>query len=152
MNWNVALKIRLHLSGSTNKVNNEYKIYLLDVVVAMGTVTGVDVIAVVGGIVVGACVVVIVVVVLGVVVLGVVVLGVVVLGVVVCVVDCVVTVVVGDVFDVDGACVVVVVGGMVVWVVLTVGVVIWEVEPKNQHTLNREARLNWYHILQPWVS
>ena len=129
-------------SKSTNKVNNEYEIYLLDVVVAMGTVTGVDVIVVVGGIVVGACVVVIVVVVLGVVVLG----------VVVCVVGCVVTVVVGDVVDVDGACVVVVVGGVVVWVVLIVDVVIWEVEPKNQHTLNREARLNLYHILQPWVS
>ena len=138
MNWNIAFKIRLHLSGSANNVIiNENKTYLLDVVVAVGTVTGVDVIVVVGGLVVGACVVVIVVVVLG---------------VVVCVVGCVVTVVVGDVVDVDGACVVVVVGGVVVWVVLTVGVVIWEVEPKNQHTWNRDARLNLYHIWQPWVS
>ena len=145
MNWNIAFKIRLHLSGSANNVIiNENKTYLLDVVVAVGTVTGVDVIVVVGGLVVGACVVVIVVVVLG---------------VVVCVVGCVVTVVVGDVVDVDGACVVVVVGGVVVvvggvvvWVVLTVGAVLWEVEPKNQHTWNRDARLNLYHIWQPWVS
>ena len=104
MNWNIAFKIRLHLSGSANNVIiNENKTYLLDVVVAVGTVTGVDVIVVVGGLVVGACV-------------------------------------------------VVVVGGVVVWVVLTVGVVIWEVEPKNQHTWNRDARLNLYHIWQPWVS